>query len=122
MDPFCPPLIEIGEGTLLGSFARVFSHAYIGNGDVIIGEVKTGKNCRLLIDCVVGPIRLDDGVVIMPKTMTMPYFSYIKQNSVVGYFMPQLKEKVSKGKIDFKKVKKLEKEHGKTRSKINQNI
>ena len=114
LDPFCPKLIKIGEGTLLGSFARVFSHAYIGNGDVIVGEVKTGQNCRLLIDCVVGPICLDDGVVIMPKTMTMPYFKFIKKNSVVGFLLPHLKEKISTGKIDYNKVKNLEKEHGKT--------
>lgn len=92
LDPFCPGLVEIQDGTMIGSFSKIFTHAYKGRGEVMIGKVTIGKNCRILANSLMGPIDIDDDVIIMVNTVLTPYFRRIKQGQVVGHVRPIVKD------------------------------
>ncbi len=101
LDPFCPPLIEIGDETVIGSFTKLFVHAYKGNGEVIIGKVKIGRKCKILGDSLIGPVFIDDESIIMLKTNTIPYFTYIPKGSMVGFSEPSVCEKARKISTEY---------------------
>ena len=91
LDPFCPALIEIRSDTMIGSFAKIFSHAYKGRGEVIIGKVTIGENCRVLASAIIGPINIENNVVVMVNTSLTPYFRRVKNGTVVGHDKPTVK-------------------------------
>lgn len=92
LDPFCPALIEIGSDTMIGSFAKIFSHAYKGRGEVMIGKVTIGENCRVLANSIMGPINIGNNVVVMVNTSLTPYFRRVKNGTVVGHDKPTVKD------------------------------
>jgi acetyltransferase-like isoleucine patch superfamily enzyme len=91
LDPFCPPLIEIRSDTMIGSFAKIFSHGYKGRGEVMIGKVTIGENCRVLANSIMGPINIGNNVVVMVNTSLTPYFRRVKNGTVVGHDKPTVK-------------------------------
>ena len=101
LDPFCPELISIGENTVIGSFVKLFTHAYKGQGEVIVGRINIGKYCRILGDALLGPIDVGDNSIIMLKVNTIPYFIKIEDNTIVGYEEPSIKNRQSGIKTNF---------------------
>jgi hypothetical protein len=83
LDPFSPRLITIGDGTVLGAFAKVFTHAYRGQGRMLFGPVVVGRDCMISGTATVGPCVLEDRVTILPGVVAMP-FLHLKVGTVVG--------------------------------------
>jgi len=92
LDPFCPPLIEIRNGTMIGSFVKIFSHAYKGSGEVIVGKVTIGEDCKVLANAIIGPISIENNVIIMVNTSLVPYFRRVKKGQIVGHVKPPVKD------------------------------
>jgi acetyltransferase-like isoleucine patch superfamily enzyme len=84
LDHFCPELISIGEGSLIGSFCKISSHAYEGSGDFRVGLVRIGDHCVLASGVSLGAIRIGDGSRILPNTTLSPYFARLHPGSVVS--------------------------------------
>jgi acetyltransferase-like isoleucine patch superfamily enzyme len=92
LDHFRPELIFIGENTLMGAFTRLTVHAYEGEGKFRYGLIEIGKNCKIGAGTGMGPIIIEDNVRTLPGTTLSPYFSKIKDGSVVGWNPPNVKE------------------------------
>ncbi|MBK7104786.1 MAG: hypothetical protein IPH62_05840 [Ignavibacteriae bacterium] len=92
LDHFRPELIFIGENTLMGAFTRLTVHAYEGSGKFRYGIIEIGNNCKLGAGTGMGPIKIEDNVRTLPGTTLSPYFSTIKEGSIVGWNPPNLKE------------------------------
>ncbi len=88
IDHFCPELIEIGEGSLIGAFCKISSHAYEGAGKVRIGLVKIGDGCVLASGVSLAAIRIGDGVRVLPNTTLSPFFVRLHRNSTVSTVPP----------------------------------
>ncbi|MDP8236397.1 MAG: hypothetical protein P9M08_08435 [Candidatus Erginobacter occultus] len=83
IDHFCPELVEIGEGNLIGAFCKISSHAYEGGGRFRIGLVKIGDNCLLASGVSLAAIRIGDGTRVLPNATLSPFFVRLHKNSVV---------------------------------------
>jgi hypothetical protein len=83
IDHFCPELVEIGEGSLIGAFCKISSHAYEGVGKVRIGLVKIGDNCVLASGVSLAAIRIGDGTRVLPNATLSPFFVRLHKNSLV---------------------------------------
>jgi len=83
IDHFCPELVEIGEGNLIGAFCKISSHAYEGGGKFRIGLVKIGDNCVLASGVSLAAIRIGDGTRVLPNATLSPFFVRLHKNSVV---------------------------------------
>lgn len=92
LDHFRPELIFIGENTLMGAFTRLTVHAYEGSGKFRYGIIEIGNNCKLGAGTGMGPIKIEDNVRTLPGATLSPYFSTIKEGSIVGWNPPNLKE------------------------------
>ncbi len=92
LDHFRPELISIGENTLMGAFTRLTVHAYEGSGKFRYGLIEIGDNCTIGAGTGMGPIQIEDNVRTLPGTTLSPYFSKIKEGSIVGWNPPNLKE------------------------------
>lgn len=88
IDHFCPELVEIGEGTLVGAFCKISSHAYEGSGKVRIGLVKIGDGCVLASGVSLAAIRIGDGVRVLPNTTLSPFFVRLHKDSTVSISPP----------------------------------
>jgi len=83
IDHFCPELVEIGEGNLIGAFCKISSHAYEGSGKFRIGLVKIGDDCVLASGVSLAAIRIGDGTRVLPNATLSPFFVRLHKNSVV---------------------------------------
>jgi acetyltransferase-like isoleucine patch superfamily enzyme len=92
LDHFRPELIFIGENSLLGAFTRLTVHAYEGSGKFRYGIIEIGNNCKIGAGTGMGPIQIEDNVRTLPGATLSPYFSKIKEGSVVGWNPPNIKE------------------------------
>lgn len=92
LDHFRPELIFIGENTLMGAFTRLTVHAYEGSGKFRYGIIEIGNNCKIGAGTGMGPIKIEDNVRTLPGATLSPYFSTIKNGSIVGWNPPTLKE------------------------------
>lgn len=92
LDHFRPELIFIGENTLMGAFTRLTVHAYEGSGKFRYGIIEIGNNCKIGAGTGMGPIKIEDNVRTLPGATLSPYFSTIKNGSIVGWNPPNLKE------------------------------
>jgi len=92
LDHFRPELIFIGENTLMGAFTRLTVHAYEGSGKFRYGLIEIGNNCKIGAGTGMGPIRIEDNVRTLPGATLSPYFSNIKNGSIVGWNPPNVKE------------------------------
>jgi len=72
LDPFCPGLITIGDGTVIGSLATVFTHIYRGRGRLLFGPVVIGRDCVISGTATVAPGIIADEVTVLPNSATMP--------------------------------------------------
>lgn len=88
IDHFCPELIEIGSGTLIGAFCKISSHAYEGAGKFRIGLVRIGDNCILASGVSLAAIRIGDGTRVLPNTTLSPFFVRLHPGSVVTISPP----------------------------------
>jgi acetyltransferase-like isoleucine patch superfamily enzyme len=66
-------------------------HAYEGHGKFRYGLIEIGKNCKFGAGTGMGPIKIEDNVRTLPGTTLSPYFSTIKEGSIVGWNMPGIK-------------------------------
>jgi acetyltransferase-like isoleucine patch superfamily enzyme len=85
LDPFCPRLITIGAGTLVGSCAKVFTHVYRGQGRMFFGPVRIGSDCVISGTSTVGPCLIEDNVTIFPGVITVPFLRRIKAGAMIGF-------------------------------------
>lgn len=92
LDHFRPELIFIGENTLMGAFTRLTVHAYEGSGKFRYGIIEIGNNCKIGAGTGMGPIKIEDNVRTLPGATLSPYFSTLKNGSIVGWNPPNLKE------------------------------
>lgn len=92
LDHFRPELIFIGENTLMGAFTRLTVHAYEGNGKFRYGLIEIGNNCKIGAGTGMGPILIENNVRTFPGATLSPYFSKIKESSIVGWNSPNVKE------------------------------
>jgi len=92
LDHFRPELIFIGENTLMGAFTRLTVHAYEGAGKFRYGLIEIGSNCKIGAGTGMGPIKIEDNVRTLPGATLSPYFSRIKEGSIVGWNPPNVKE------------------------------
>jgi acetyltransferase-like isoleucine patch superfamily enzyme len=76
----------------MGAFTRLTVHAYEGSGKFRYGIIEIGNNCKLGAGTGMGPIKIEDNVRTLPGTTLTPYFSTIKEGSIVGWNPPNLKE------------------------------
>ncbi|MFL6245565.1 MAG: acyltransferase [Thermoanaerobaculia bacterium] len=83
IDPFCPRLVTIGDGTVIGSLATLFTHIYRGRGRLLIGPVVIGRDCVISGTATVAPGVIHDGVTVLPNTATMPLLRHVK-HGVIG--------------------------------------
>ena len=92
LDHFRPELIFIGENTLMGAFTRLTVHAYEGAGKFRYGLIEIGNNCKIGAGTGMGPIIIEDNVRTLPGATLSPYFSRLKEGSIVGWNPPNVKE------------------------------
>ena len=92
LDHFRPELIFIADNTLLGALCRLTVHSYEGGGKFRYGLIEIGSNCKFASGTGMGPIQIGDNVRTLPGTVLSPYFSKIKDGSVVGWDTPHVKE------------------------------
>ena len=92
LDHFRPELIFIGENALLGAFTQLTVHAYEGSGKFRYGLIEIGNNCKMGAGTGMGPILIEDNVRTLPGATLSPYFSRIKEGSIVGWNPPNVKE------------------------------
>ena len=92
LDHFRPELIFIGENTLMGAFTRLTVHAYEGSGKFRYGLIEIGNNCKIGAGTGMGPIKIEDNVRTLPGATLSPYFSKLKEGSIVGWNPPNVKE------------------------------
>ena len=92
LDHFRPELIFIGENTLLGAFTRLTVHVYEGSGKFRYGLIEIGNNCKIGAGTGMGPVKIEDNVRTLPGATLSPYFSLIKEGSIVGWNPPNVKE------------------------------
>jgi hypothetical protein len=88
IDHFCPELVEIGEGCLIGAFCKIASHAYEGGGKFRIGLVKIGDNCVLASGVSLGAIRVGDGARVLPNVTLSPFFVRLHKDCIVTLSPP----------------------------------
>lgn len=91
LDHFRPELIFIGDNTLMGAFTRLTVHAYEGHGKFRYGIIEIGKNCKFGAGTGMGPIKIEDNVRTLPGATLTPYFSHLKEGSLVGWDTPGIK-------------------------------
>ena len=91
LDHFCPELIVIGEGCLIGAFCKLSTHAYEGGGKVRVGLIRIGDGVLLGSGTSLAAIRIADGVRVLPNTTLSPYFARLHPGSVVGFSPPPVK-------------------------------
>ncbi len=92
LDHFRPELISIGDYSLLGAFTRLTVHAYEGSGKFRYGLIEIGNNCKIGAGTGMGPIIIEDNVRTLPGATLSPYFSKIKEGSIIGWNPPNVKE------------------------------
>ena len=97
LDHFCPELIFVGDGSLLGAFTRITVHTYEGKGRFRYGLVEIGKDCTLGAGTGVGVCRMGDGVRTLPGTVVSPYYPRIAPGATVGYSPPPIALPDAKG-------------------------
>ena len=69
IDPF---LVEIGEGTKIGRWAKIAGH-YADENNYIIGKVKVGKNAIIGGFCFLAPnSSIGDSSILLAKSYTLP--------------------------------------------------
>lgn len=90
VDHFRPELIFIGENTLIGGFCKIGVHAYDGRGKFTIAVTEIGSNCNIEGASMLGGIKIEDDVRIMPHTNVSPYLARIRKGAVVGYDAPKV--------------------------------
>lgn len=91
LDHFRPELISIGDNTLLGAFTKLSVHFYEGQGVFRVGYIQIGKNCLIGAGTGMAFIRIEDNVRTLPGTALSPYFTYLKEGTVVGFNPPPKK-------------------------------
>jgi len=91
LDHFRPELIFIGDNTLMGAFTRLTVHAYEGHGKFRYGLIEIGKNCKFGAGTGMGPIKIEDNVRTLPGATLSPYFSILKEGTIVGWNTPGIK-------------------------------
>jgi acetyltransferase-like isoleucine patch superfamily enzyme len=91
LDHFRPELIFIGDNTLMGAFTRLTVHAYEGHGKFRYGIIEIGKNCKFGAGTGMGPIKIEDNVRTLPGATLTPYFSVLKEGTIVGWDTPSIK-------------------------------
>jgi len=91
LDHFRPELIFIGDNTLMGAFTRLTVHAYEGHGKFRYGIIEIGKNCKFGAGTGIGPIKIEDNVRTLPGATLTPYFSILKEGTIVGWDTPGIK-------------------------------
>lgn len=92
LDHFRPELIFIGDHTLLGAFTRLTVHAYDGCGKFRYGLIEIGNNCLLGAGTGMGPIKIEDNVRTLPGATLSPFFSRIREGSIVGWNPPNVRK------------------------------
>jgi len=69
-DYFYPELISIGDNTLIGDGARLWTHEY-GIDYFGIGEIKIGKNVYIGSEAIIGPSEIGDGSKIKARSLVL---------------------------------------------------
>ncbi|MFQ6020714.1 MAG: acyltransferase [Candidatus Aenigmatarchaeota archaeon] len=96
LDPLFPELIEIGDDTLIGWGARIFTHEFSIN-KVKIGKIKIGKKV------LVGGFSLVRPDIIIEDNVFIASHSYVnknvKKNSIVGGIPIKKLKKVKRGDL-----------------------
>lgn len=67
-------------------------HAYEGSGKFRYGLIEFGENCTIGAGTGMGSIIIEDNVRTLPGATLSPYFSKIKNGSIVGWNAPNIKE------------------------------
>ncbi len=88
IDHFCPELVEIGSGCLIGAFCKISSHAYEGGGRFRIGLVRVGDDCVLASGVSLAAIRIGEGTRVLPNCTLSPFFARLHPNSLVSLAPP----------------------------------
>src|SRR5262245_56572763 len=83
LDHFCPELIFLGDGSLLGAFTRITVHTYEGKGRFRYGIVEIGRDCTLGAGTGVGVCRMGDGVRTLPGTVVSPYYPRVEPGATL---------------------------------------
>ena len=83
LDPFAPRMITLGAGTVVGAFARIFTHAYRGQGRLMFGPVTIGRDVVISGMATVGPCLIEDDVTILPGAITVGYL-HLRAGSTFG--------------------------------------
>jgi acetyltransferase-like isoleucine patch superfamily enzyme len=77
-------MITIGNGTVVGAFAKIFTHVYRGKGRMFLGPVTIGRDCMISGTSTIGPCVIEDEVTILPGVITIPFLRRIKSKAIVG--------------------------------------
>ncbi len=79
---FDPPMIEIGNNTMIGSRAMILGH--IGEGKLILKKTRIGNNCLIGTDSVIMPgATIEDNVVVAAKSF-VPKNAVLKKGKIYG--------------------------------------
>jgi len=84
LDPFSPGLISIGDDTVIGAFAMLFTHAYRGRGRMFFGRLTIGKGCLIGALTTIGPCVIEDSVTVLPGVVSIPFLQRISAGSIIG--------------------------------------
>ena len=84
LDPFSPGLISVGDDTVIGAFAMLFTHAYRGQGRMFFGRLTIGKGCLVGARTTIGPCVIEDRATVLPGVVTIPFLQRISAGSIIG--------------------------------------
>lgn len=77
---FDPCLIEIGDGTMIGTRAMVLAH--IGEEKLVLKRTKIGKNCVIGTEALIMPgVIIEDNVVVGAKSL-VPKGMHLKKGKI----------------------------------------
>jgi len=77
---FDPCLIEIGDGTMIGTRAMVLAH--IGEEKLVLKRTKIGKNCIVGTEALIMPgVIIEDNVVVGAKSL-VPKGMHLKKGKI----------------------------------------
>ncbi len=87
---FDPPMIEIGDNTMIGSRAMILGH--IGEGKLILKKTKIGNNCLIGTDSVIMPgAVIEDNVVVAAKSLVPKNAVLLSGRTYAGIPVKELK-------------------------------
>jgi acetyltransferase-like isoleucine patch superfamily enzyme len=84
-DTFSPQMITIGDGTVVGAFAKLFTHVYRGKGRMFLGPIVIGRNCMISGTATIGPCIIEDNVTILPGVITIPFLRRVRAGAIIGF-------------------------------------